>query len=787
MRDGIGNDRRRVEDPPLLRGQGRYAGDLSLPGMTHLVTVRSPLGRARIDGIDVAAARALPGVLAVWTAGDLPAGARAVAEDFVPGGLERFPRPVLAAGEVRYTGEILAAVIAESAEAAADAAELVGLDLEPLPAAASVEAAIAPGAPAVQTAVPDNLAFTGEEAFGDIETAFARAPVVVRRRLHLPRIQGGAMEPRATTATPRGPGIRVWTSTQSVFSVRARIARALDLAEPAVEVLAENVGGGFGPKGRTYPEEILTALAAYRLHRPVRWVADRSEDSASTVHAHGTVFDLELAAERDGEAARAAGEFWHDAGAYASIGAAITGNVAAHLLSGYRHPALRVRYHAVFTDATPTGTVRGGGRPEGNFAIERMMDALADQVGVSRVEVRRRNLIRPETMPYPTGLRRGPAPMVYDGGDYPRLLEEAVGRIGEPSAAPPGLLRGVGVSFGVESTGFGSGEPARVRLLPDGTAELHLGSTPQGQGHETFAAQVLVERLSWPLDRVRVFAGDTRGISGGGVTAGSRSAVHVGSATSVTAVAVRDELLRRAGERLEVAPQDLALERGVVSVRGVPQRTIAAVDLLDGEPMEVAEPGRRGPGRPGRPPVTRRRWRSTPRPVRCAFCGTSWFMIPAARSTRAWSRASSTAASRTGSATRSSRRRCTTTTGSSAAASFLDYTLASAPEIAFVPEPGVAGIAYRLQPRIREGCRRGGDDPGTGGDRLRDRGGAPTSPPAGGARPASRDPRAPAGRDRPLRPPGKHRPGPQRHRSGPLVHQSPSCCARNGRLVHQSP
>ncbi len=588
MRDGIGNDRRRVEDPPLLRGQGRYAGDLSLPGMTHLVTVRSPLGRARIDGIDVAAARALPGVLAVWTAGDLPAGARAVAEDFVPGGLERFPRPVLAAGEVRYTGEILAAVIAESAEAAADAAELVGLDLEPLPAAASVEAAIAPGAPAVQTAVPDNLAFTGEEAFGDIETAFARAPVVVRRRLHLPRIQGGAMEPRATTATPRGPGIRVWTSTQSVFSVRARIARALDLAEPAVEVLAENVGGGFGPKGRTYPEEILTALAAYRLHRPVRWVADRSEDSASTVHAHGTVFDLELAAERDGRLRGLRGEFWHDAGAYASIGAAITGNVAAHLLSGYRHPALRVRYHAVFTDATPTGTVRGGGRPEGNFAIERMMDALADQVGVSRVEVRRRNLIRPETMPYPTGLRRGPAPMVYDGGDYPRLLEEAVGRIGEPSAAPPGLLRGVGVSFGVESTGFGSGEPARVRLLPDGTAELHLGSTPQGQGHETFAAQVLVERLSWPLDRVRVFAGDTRGISGGGVTAGSRSAVHVGSATSVTAVAVRDELLRRAGERLEVAPQDLALERGVVSVRGVPQRTIAAVDLLDGEPMEVA-------------------------------------------------------------------------------------------------------------------------------------------------------------------------------------------------------
>lgn len=587
MKGGIGDRRRRVEDPPLVQGRGRFAGDLRLPQMVHLAAVRSPFGHARIRGIDTAAARALPGVLAVWTVDDLPGPARVLGEEFLPGGLEGFPRPVLASGEVRYGGEILAAVIAETPAVAADAVDLVELDLEPLPAAASVEAAIAPGGPPVHPEVPANVAFSAEAGFGDVDAAFGGAPVIVKRRLRLPRIMGAAMEPRATTATPHDEGVRLWTSTQSVFSVRSRVAHALDLPEPAVEVRAENVGGGFGPKGRTYPEEILTAVAAHRLQRPVRWVATRGEDTAATVHAHGNLFDLELAAERDGTLRGLRGEFWQDLGAYATIGAGIAGNVATHLLSGYRHPAVAVRYHTVFTHAMPTGTVRGGGRPVGNFAIERMMDALADETGISRVEVRRRNLVPPSAMPYETGLRRGPAAVVYDSGDYPHLLEEAVARAGEPSTAPAGRRRGIGISFGVESTGFGSGEPARVRLLPDGTAELHLGSTPQGQGHETFAGQVLAERLGWPLERVRVFAGDTRSVPGGGVTAGSRSAVHVGSAISVTAVAVREELLRRAGERLEVAASDLVLGLGMVAVRGVPGRALAATELLDGAPLDI--------------------------------------------------------------------------------------------------------------------------------------------------------------------------------------------------------
>ncbi|MFZ0215424.1 MAG: molybdopterin cofactor-binding domain-containing protein, partial [Candidatus Dormiibacterota bacterium] len=393
--------------------------------------------------------------------------------------------------------------------------------------------------------------------------------------------------PRATTAAPDGAGVRVWTSTQSVFSVRDRVAHALALPPDQVVVLAENVGGGFGPKGRTYPEEILTALAAQRLGRPVRFVATRSEDSSSTVHGHGTVFELELAAGRDGRLRGVRGAFWHDIGAYASIGAGIPNNIAAHLVSGYRLPALRVRHHAVFTNAAPTGTVRGGGRPEGNFVIERLVDALADELALPRDEVRRRNLIPAGAMPYATGLRTGPIAQVYDSGDYPQLLEETVRRLGQPAPPPDGWLAGVGLAFGVESTGFGSGEPARVRVLPDGTAELSLGSTPQGQGHETMAGQILADRLGWPLDRVRVIAGDTRHVPGGMVTAGSRSAVHVGSAVSLAATAAQQALLLRAGEALEAATGDLVLEEGVVSVRGVPGRTVTAIELLDGEPLDV--------------------------------------------------------------------------------------------------------------------------------------------------------------------------------------------------------
>ena len=584
---------RRREDPHLVTGRGRYAGDVRLPGLVHLVVVRSPEPHAAIRSVDLDAARALPGVLAAWTAADLPMGARAI-PDWVPRGLTARPRPVLAADEVNYVGDAFAVVVAETPYQAADAAEAVYADLDPLPAVGTLEAALAAGAPAVHAGAEGNLLGGYERAYGDVEAAFAAAPVVVRERLRIARIAGAAMEPRAVTAEPVGGGLRVWTSTQHTFGVRDRLSELLELAKESIEVLAEDVGGGFGPKAQVYPEEVLTAWAALALGRPVKWVATRSEDTATTVHAHGTLFDIELAAGPDGTLRGLRGRVWHDVGAYPGSGPNQPGLMIAHMLSAYRLPALRVEATLVHTNTASTGFVRGGGRPAGNFVIERMLDRLARRVGLDPLLVRRRNLVQPDQMPYDTGFPAGRQTVVYDSGDYPALLAaaaEAAGydavREGEP-ASEPGRLRGAGLACCVESSGFGS-DQARVRVEKDGTATAFLGSTPQGQGHLTAAAQVAADRLGWPLDRVRAIAGDTRAVPWGEMTAGSRTAVQVGNAVSLAAQSARRWLLEHGAEKLEADVADLDLEEGVIRVKGSPGSSLDATEVLPEEGLEVTE------------------------------------------------------------------------------------------------------------------------------------------------------------------------------------------------------
>jgi carbon-monoxide dehydrogenase large subunit len=567
----IGRRLRRVEDEPLVTGKGRYAADVAAEGLCHLALLRSPLPHAAVRSVDATAARHAQGVLAAWTAADLqlPDYPESLMLEMTPR-----PRPLLAREEVRYAGEPLAMVVAEDRYAAQDALSLIELELDPLPALAGVERAAAAG--------DDNLAGSTELRFGDVTKAFAGNSVVAHARLRMERVAAAAMEPRQATAVPDpAGGLTIWTSTQWVFDVRNGVAQVLGLEPHQVRVLAEDVGGGFGAKTRVYPEEILTAYAAHRLHRPVSWIGSRSDDTATTTQAHGVVLDLEIAAGPDGNVRGLRGHVLQDVGAFSTAGGGTVIGILAHLRSAYRIPAMHVTAQLLWTNTIQTGFIRGGGREVGNFAIERMMDRLAAELRMDPAELRRRNLIPAAEMPFDY------SGAVYDGGDFEKLLDLALERSGYAAAkADPKL--GVGVACCAESTGMGF-EPARLRVQPDGGARLFLGSTPHGQGHRTMAAQVLADRLGWPIERIRVTAGDTDAVQFAMLTAGSRSAVQLGNATALAGASMRRLLLERAGEVLEADPVDLVLNEGVISVRGAPARAIAATEVIPAEGLEVSE------------------------------------------------------------------------------------------------------------------------------------------------------------------------------------------------------
>src|SRR5438552_16742642 len=339
----------------------------------------------------------------------------------------------------------------------------------------------------------DNIALKKTRAYGDIKAAFGPDSVTAQIRLTTSRVAGAAMEPRAVTAAPdpETDGLKVWTSTQDGFGVREAIAGALGLEEESLRVVSEDVGGGFGAKGSAFPEEILTARAAWRLKRPAQWVASRSEDGSTTAQGHGSVIEVEIASDHDGKLRAIRGRLLHDLGAYSGSGAGQPDLIVSHMLSAYIVPALRIDTQLIYTNTVPSGFIRGGGRPLGNSATERVMDRLARALNISPVELRRRNMVQPEQIPFTTGFPAGRAGLVYDSGNYPRLLDLALQKVGDiPEHIDDGRLVGFGVACCVESTGFGGGVPARLRINKDGSADLYIGSTPQGQGHQTMAAQV---------------------------------------------------------------------------------------------------------------------------------------------------------------------------------------------------------------------------------------------------------------------------------------------------------
>jgi CO/xanthine dehydrogenase Mo-binding subunit len=601
----------RLEDDRLLRGEGRFTDDFD-DGALECCFVRSPFASARIRGIDVQAARAQPGVHAVFTAGDLPFGDRDLPLLIPhPALTQARTQRCLADQRVRYAGEAIAFVVADSRYLAEDAADLIEVDYEPLPAVVGPEAGADAGI-AVHEGVPDNVAAALVQSAGDVDAAFASARHTLELRFRLERAAAHPLEARAVWARwDRGERrLTVYDSTQSPTSIRGGLAVLFGLPESSVEVVAPNVGGGFGPKIMLFhPDEILVPWAAMQLGRPVKWTEDRREHFTAVNHERAQVHSVKVAFDDDGALLALDDDFVHDAGAYTPYGIILPLITAAQLPGPYRLPNYRVRFRDVYTNCTPTSPYRGAGRPHACFVMERVLDRIASEVGIDRIEVRRRNLLRPDELPHDIGVMwQDGGPAILDSGDYPALLDKTIASLGP---RPDGENVGMGLAIYVEGTGLGPYEGAHVQVLVGGKVVAATGIPTQGQAHATVFAQIVADELGVDVANVEVTSGDTRRFPWGVGTFASRGAVTAGNAMRVAARAVADKAKRIAADQLEAAPEDLELIDGMVRVKGSPDRCLplAGLAILSnplryafGGGAEIATPfaGRARP-RPGPP------------------------------------------------------------------------------------------------------------------------------------------------------------------------------------------
>ena len=571
---------KRREDPRLVTGKGRFVADLPAEGALHAHFVRSPVAHARIRGVDAESARAMPGVAAVFTAGDLALPRRA---GFAPLG-DAFNKPPLAEGVVRFVGDPVAVVLAETREQAADAAGAVELDLEPLPHVVDPATALAEGAPVLFPEHGSNLAF--QNAFGGDGDALEGAEVVIRGRFVNQRVAPVPLETHAGLAVPDadGAGLLFYASCQQVFAVRDTLAEMLGLQERQVHVISLDVGGGFGAKAGCQLENVVIAAAARRLLRPVRWMETRSENMVAMTHGRAQVQEVELGATRDGRLVGLRVKVLGDAGAYPAIGAflpLLTGMMSSGV---YVIPRIDYSSRSAATNTTTTGAYRGAGRPEAAAMLERSMDLLALELKLDPVEVRRRNLIPSDAFPYKTQ-----GGYTYDSGNYARALDEVVKLSGyeelrreqarRREARDPRLL-GIGVSVYVEITAVGAtSEWGSVDVQPDGRVIVLCGTTNYGQGHETSLAQIAAEELQVPYEMVTVVESDTAVVKRGDGSVGSRSMQLGGSAVHNAAGAVRAKAMRIASHLLEVSHEDLELKDGRFQVVGVPGSGVTWLDV----------------------------------------------------------------------------------------------------------------------------------------------------------------------------------------------------------------
>ncbi len=575
---------RRREDPRLITGSGAYVDDQSLPGMAYVAFVRSFLAHAQVRSVDVAQAKAAPGVIRVFTAADLE-GAPSLPVSG-PDGTRLPERPLLNGDRVRFAGDLLAAVVAETREQALDGAELVVADLEPLPAVVDPFLAGEPGAPIIHEMLATNVAYEWSRTYGDIDAAFVGAAQVIRARIRNQRVTGIPIEPRGIVAVPNRweRSVTIWNSTQIPHRVRDEVATFLGLAQASVRVVAPEVGGGFGAKLSVYPEDLLVPWVATQVGRPVKWIEERSEHMQATTHGRDQWQEAELAVNPDGTLRGLKVRILADLGAY-PMGAVLP-RLTVRLLSGcYRMPALQVEIHTVYTNKTPTAAYRGAGRPEAIFLIERLMDLAARRLGLDPVEIRRRNLLPRFDQPMPNV-----ADQSYDSGNYPAVLERALAtanyralREAQARARAAGELMGIGVACYVEMAGFGPDgglfESGTVRVHPDGKVTVVTGTSPHGQGHETAWAQVASAQLGIPPEDVIVHHGDTAAVAIGVGTFGSRSAAVGGTAVYLAAEDVQEKARAIAAHLLEAAPSDIVLSDGRLQVRGVPKRAVTLAEV----------------------------------------------------------------------------------------------------------------------------------------------------------------------------------------------------------------
>jgi carbon-monoxide dehydrogenase large subunit len=595
----VGRRLRRTEDDRLVRGAGRYLADIHLPDALHAAIVRSRYADAAIRGIDVSAALATEGVVAVFTGKDLEGKVGLFVENArkeVTPTLEEAvgdltvkpsPFPVLPVEEALWFGQPVAVVVARDRYVAEDGAEGVLVDYDPLPVLADADAALRPDAPVLHPELGDNVAARFLLRHGDLDDAFERAPHRLRERFEFGRHAANAMETRGVQASfdPGRGELTVWVTNARPHLIRTHLAEMLRLPLDSVRVIAPDMGGSFGTG--VFTEDALIPFVAKELGRTVRWLEDRQENLAATRHARDQVHDLELAYADDGKVLALRDRFTVDVGAYNAYAITVSYNAAAHLRGQYAIDCFEIEGLNVVTTKAPVTPVRGAGRPEAVFALERALDLVAAELRLDPADVRRRNLIATEELPRKMGMPyRDGAEMVYDSGDFPAQLEQALEAFGytelrarQAELRAEGRHLGIGIASYVEGSGFGPHEGAIVRLDPAGNVHVVTGAKPHGQGLETTLAQICADELGVPFERITVTHGDTSQIKYGIGTFASRSAVTAGSAVGIAAQRLRRKVLTIAGELLETSADDLDLAGGEVVLRGTgePGVTIAEI------------------------------------------------------------------------------------------------------------------------------------------------------------------------------------------------------------------